>query len=66
MYSLLLKKGYGTTEKIRKCSDGTEYEITEIREPKAFGFFCILRSMSLRFFIHSHFVRAQTFDYVKR
>lgn len=38
MYSLLIKKGYGTTERIRKCSDGEEYEITEIREPKAFGF----------------------------
>jgi len=26
------------TEEMRKCADGIEYEITEIREPKAFGF----------------------------
>lgn len=39
MYSLLNSKGYRMTEKMRKCSDGEEFEITEIREPKAFGFF---------------------------
>lgn len=39
MYSILNSRGYGMTERIRKCSDGEEYEITEIREPKAFGFF---------------------------
>jgi hypothetical protein len=41
MYSLLIKKGYGTTERTRKCSDGIEYEITEIRGPKASGFFFV-------------------------
>lgn len=28
---------------MRKCSDGTEYEITEIRGPKASGFFYFLK-----------------------
>lgn len=39
LYSILDSRGYRMTYKIRKCSDGEEYEITEIREPKAFGFF---------------------------
>lgn len=39
MYSLLLSKGYRMTKRMRKCSDGTEYEISEIRGPKASGFF---------------------------
>lgn len=39
MHSLLDSKGYRMTWKMRKCSDGIEYEITEIRGPKASGFF---------------------------
>ena len=40
LYNILLKDGYAYAEKIVKCTDGEEYEITEIRGPKASGFFC--------------------------
>ena len=48
LYNILLKDGYTYTEKIVKCTDGEEYEITEIRGPKASGFFCtLLRSTNI-------------------
>ena len=39
MHSFLDSLGCSFTRKIRKCFDGKEYEITQIRGPKASGFF---------------------------
>lgn len=53
MESALLNNKFTIRTELRECSDGAEYEILEIRGPKASGFFV-------------HFFEAQTFDYVKR
>lgn len=41
MYRALLDGGYTFTEKFKQCVDGEIYEITEIRGPKASGFFFV-------------------------
>lgn len=39
MQMYLLDTGCKMTTRLRQCSDGEEYEILEIRGPKASGFF---------------------------
>ena len=39
LQNILMNNGYKFTQEIRHCSDGDEMEITEIRGPKASGFF---------------------------
>ena len=50
MEECLLSAGYKFTFKPHKCSDGEEYEIIEIRGPKASGFF-ISSNGERKFFI---------------
>lgn len=50
----LMDAGYTQTWRLVHCSDGDEYEIVEIRRPKASGSFFV------------HFYEAQTFYYVER
>ena len=42
MYGALSDGGYKFTWKVKQCVDGETYEITEIRGPKASGFFYFL------------------------
>jgi len=41
MYSALLNNGFKISTMYKQCSDGEEYEIIEIRGPKASGFFML-------------------------
>lgn len=39
MYSALVNNGFKISTMYKQCTDGEEYEIIEIRGPKASGFF---------------------------
>ena len=43
LWNILMNNGYKITQEIRHCSDGDEMEITEIRGPKASGFFIFFK-----------------------